>query len=60
VAGPALPFSLREDYTDGQGRLMAANYEVVEATAKVPCRPERNEEETAAEYRAHPCYRPRV
>ena len=50
-AGQVLPFSLREDYTDGQGRLMAAKYEVVEAAAKVRCRPERNEGETAAEYR---------
>jgi hypothetical protein len=50
-AGQALPFSLREDYTDGQGHLMAAKYEIVEAAAKVPCRPERKEDETAAEYR---------
>jgi len=50
-AGQALPFSLREDYTDGQGRLMAAKCELVEAAAKVRCRPERNEGETAAEYR---------
>ena len=51
AAGSALPFSLREDYTDGQGRLMAAKYELVEAAARVRCHPERNEDETVAEYR---------
>jgi hypothetical protein len=50
-AGQVLPFSLREDYTDGQGHLMAVKYELAEAAAKVPCRPERKEDETAAEYR---------
>jgi hypothetical protein len=50
--GQLLPFSLREDYTDGRGQLMAVQYEVVEATAKLPCRPERKEEETTANYRA--------
>jgi hypothetical protein len=49
-AGQVLPFSLREDYTDGQGHLMAAKYELAEAAAKVPCRPERKEDETKAEY----------
>lgn len=50
-ADQALPFSLREDYTDGQGHLMAAKYELAEAAAKVPCRPEHTEDETAAQYR---------
>jgi hypothetical protein len=50
-AGKQLPFSLREDYTDDQGRLMAVQYEVVEAMARVPCRDERKEAETKAEYR---------
>ena len=50
-AGKQLPFSLREDYTDGQGRLMAVQYEVIEETARVPCRDERQEDETKAEYR---------
>jgi hypothetical protein len=50
--GKLLPFSLREDYTDGQGQLMAVSYELVEATAKVPCRPERDPDETKAAYRA--------
>lgn len=50
-AGKQLPFSLREDYTDGQGRLMAVPYEVVEAGTEVPCHDERQEDETKAEYR---------
>ncbi|MGI4737878.1 MAG: hypothetical protein ACRYG7_22145 [Janthinobacterium lividum] len=51
-AGQSLLFNLREDYTDGQGRLMAVKYEVVSTAVEVPCRPERKEEETKADYRA--------
>lgn len=50
-AGKQIPFNLHEDYTDGQGHLMAIRYEVVGEAAKVPCRPEREEGETKAEYR---------
>ncbi|RZK47674.1 MAG: hypothetical protein EOO59_17620, partial [Hymenobacter sp.] len=51
-AGRQLPFSLHEDYTDGQGQLMAVRYEVVYTEATVPCRPEREADETKAAYRA--------
>lgn len=35
-AGKKLPFNLREDYTDGQGRLMAVRYEVLQDDIKGP------------------------
>ncbi|MGI4871435.1 MAG: RsiV family protein [Janthinobacterium lividum] len=51
-AGQALPFRLREDYTDGHGNRLAVAYEVLgERVTGPPCRPERIADESAAEYR---------
>ncbi len=51
-AGKQLPFSLQEDYTDGQGHLMAVRYELLEEHVQgAPCQPEAYENEEAADYR---------
>jgi hypothetical protein len=50
--GKQLPFSLREDYTDGHGQLMAVHYEVLDERVEGPvCKPDAYEGETKAEYR---------
>jgi hypothetical protein len=50
--GKQLPFSLHEDYTDGQGHLMAVRYELLDEHAQgAPCKPEAYEGEDAADYR---------
>jgi hypothetical protein len=51
-SGKQLPFSLREDYTDEQGQLMAVRYEVLDERVEgAACKPEVYEGETKAEYR---------
>lgn len=51
-AGKQLPFSLQEDYTDGQGHLMAVRYELLDEHVQGdPCQPEAYEDEAAADYR---------
>lgn len=51
-AGQQLPFSLREDYTDGQGHVVAVQYELLQEGEEVPCQPERKKGESKAAYRA--------
>jgi len=51
-AGQQLPFSLHEDYTDGQGHVVAVRYELLQEGEEVPCQPERKEGESKAAYRA--------
>jgi len=51
-AGQVLPFSLREDYTDGQGHLMAVKYELLQEGDEAPALAEREPGETRAAYRA--------
>ena len=43
---------MREDYTDGQGHIVAVQYEILQEGEEVPCQPERNEGEDKAAYRA--------
>jgi hypothetical protein len=50
--GKQLIFNLHEDYTDGQGHLMAVRYEVLnERVEGAACKPEPYDGETRAEYR---------
>lgn len=51
-AGQVLPFSLREDYTDGQGYLMAVQYELLQEREEAPTQSERQPGESKAAYRA--------
>lgn len=51
-AGQQLPFSLHEDYTDGQGHMVAVQYELLQEGEEVPCQSERKEGESKAAYRA--------
>ena len=51
-AGQKLPFNLQEDYTDGQGHVVAVQYEVLEEDEEAPCQPARHEGESKAAYRA--------
>jgi hypothetical protein len=51
-AGQVLPFSLHEDYTDGQGHLMAVKYEVLQEGDEAPAPAEREPGETKAAFRA--------
>ncbi len=51
-AGKQMPFSLHEDYTDGQGHVVAVQCEVLEEEEEAPCQPERDEGESKAAYRA--------
>lgn len=51
-AGQQLPFSLHEDYTDGQGYVVAVQYELLQEGEEVPCQSARNEGESKAAYRA--------
>jgi hypothetical protein len=51
-SGKELPFSLREDYTDGRGHLMAVRYEMLyESVEGARCKPDAYDYETKAEYR---------
>lgn len=51
-AGRQLPFSLHEDYTDGQGHLVAVRYEIfMESVVGAPCLSEFYKGETKAEHR---------
>ena len=51
-AGKPLPFSLHEDYTDGQGHLMAVRYELLDERVEGdPCKPEPYDDEEEADYR---------
>lgn len=51
-AGQVLPFSLHEDYTDGQGHVVAVKYELLQESEEAPCQPERKPGESKADYRA--------
>ena len=51
-AGQLLPFRLHEDYTDGQGHLMAVQYELLQEGEEEPCESERKTGESKAAYRA--------
>ncbi|MVN75566.1 hypothetical protein GO988_04430 [Hymenobacter sp. HMF4947] len=51
-AGQQLPFSLHEDYTDGQGHVAVVQYELLQEGVEVPCQPEREAGESKAAYRA--------
>ena len=51
-AGQVLPFRLREDYTDGQGHLMAVKYELLQERDEEPAPAERQPDETKAAFRA--------
>ena len=50
--GQPQPFSLREDYTDGQGHVVAVQYELLQEGEEVPCQSERKAGESKASYRA--------
>jgi hypothetical protein len=50
--GQMLPFSLHEDYTDGQGHVAAVKYELLQEGEEVPCQFERKPGESKADYRA--------
>jgi hypothetical protein len=51
-SGKQLPFSLHEDYTDGQGHVAAVQYELLQEGVEVPCQSELEEGESKAAYRA--------
>jgi hypothetical protein len=51
-AGQVLPFNLHEDYTDGQGHVVAVKYELLQEGEEEPCHPEREKGESKADYRA--------
>lgn len=51
-AGQPLPFRLHEDYTDGQGHLIAVKYEVLQEGDEAPALAEREPGETKAAFRA--------
>lgn len=51
-AGQVLPFSLHEDFTDGQGHLMVVQYEILQEGDEMPTPSEREPGETKAAYRA--------
>jgi len=51
-SGKQLLFSLQEDYTDGQGHLMAVRYELLDERVEGgPCKPDAYDGEDAADYR---------
>lgn len=51
-AGQALPFSLREDYTDGQGHVAAVKYELLQEGEEAPTPSERQPGESKTAYLA--------
>ncbi|WP_166648198.1 hypothetical protein, partial [Hymenobacter sp. UV11] len=51
-AGQALPFNLHEDYTDGQGHVVAVKYEILQESEEEPTPAERQPGESKAAYRA--------
>jgi hypothetical protein len=51
-AGQVLPFRLHEDYTDGQGHVVAVKYELLQEGEEAPTPSERQPDESKAAYRA--------